>query len=70
MDGSKTENRADRGAFYIMIKEYIELTNIESGEFDVLRFCKQYHIPDKYIFLAADVAESALSVTISDLDLY
>lgn len=70
VDGSKTENRADRGAFYVMIKEYIELTNIEPEDFDVLRFCKQYHIPDRYIFLAANVAEDALSVTIPDLDLY
>jgi len=28
VDDSKTENRADRGAFYVMIKEYIELTSI------------------------------------------
>ncbi|WP_367294838.1 hypothetical protein [Levilactobacillus yonginensis] len=53
-----------------MIKKYIELTNVEPEEFDLLCFRKQYHIPDRYIFLAANVDEDTLSVTIPDLDLY
>lgn len=70
VSNSRIENRADHGGLYLMIKEYITLTGIEPEDFNVLNFCEQCHIPAKYVFQSANVAESALNIKIPDSSLY
>ncbi|MBS0948338.1 hypothetical protein JK167_11685 [Levilactobacillus brevis] len=70
VSNSKIEGRADHGALYLMIKEYITLTGIEPEDFNVLNFCNQCRVPAKYVFQSANAAESALDITIPDSTLY
>ncbi|ARW21822.1 hypothetical protein [Levilactobacillus brevis] len=67
---AKIESRADRGGLYLMIHEWLAFTGIESQDFNIETFCVQNHIPRKYVFMAAGVAEQALDVKIPKLKLY
>lgn len=70
VNNSKTESQADRGGFYLMIHEWLDLTGVEPQDFNIETFCVQNHIPRKYVFMVADVAEQALKIKIPKLKLY
>lgn len=65
---TKIEGRADRGGFYLMIMDYLSLTGIEPSQFNILKFCEQYHVPEKYIYIAALVATQVLDISLDDDD--
>lgn len=70
VNNAKIESRADRGGLYLMIREWLNLTGVEPQDFNIETFCVQNHIPRKYVFMAADVAEQALDIKIPKLKLY
>ena len=62
---SKIESRANRGAFYIMIKNYLNTTDIEPDDFNILRFAESYQLETKHLLFIRNVAEQELGIKIS-----
>ncbi|WP_334427176.1 MULTISPECIES: hypothetical protein [unclassified Levilactobacillus] len=70
INGSRIERRADLGSFYLLIKEYQSLYDIDPEVFSIVRFCEFAHVPSKYFYTAADAAEKVFDITISDKAFY
>ncbi|WP_143463737.1 hypothetical protein [Levilactobacillus enshiensis] len=70
VNGSKIERRADWGGFYLMVKEYQSLYDVEPEVFNIVNFCEFAHVPSKYFYTAADAAEKVFNITISDKAFY
>ncbi|PTM21769.1 hypothetical protein DA798_08620 [Lactobacillus sp. PFC-70] len=68
VNNSKIEARANQGGFYLMIKEYLSLTDIDPKEFNILTFSEQCHIPAKYIYTAGLAAEKVFNVKYTEAD--
>lgn len=51
-----------------MIMDYLSLTGIESSQFNILKFCEQYHVPEKCVYTAGLVANQALDISLDDDD--
>lgn len=68
VNNSKIEARADRGGFYLMIKEYLSLIDIDPGDFNILTFSEQCHIPAKYVYTAGLAAEKVFGIKYSEAD--
>ena len=68
VSNTKIEGRADRGGFYLMIMDYLNLTSIEPSQFNILKFCEQYHVPEKYVYTAGLVANQVLDISLDDDD--
>jgi len=70
VNGSKIERRADLGAFYLMLKEYQSVYDVEPEVFNIIQFCELTHVPSKYFYTAADAAEKVFGITISNKSFY
>jgi len=70
VNNSKIESRADWGGLYLMIKEYQSIYDVEPESFDIIQFCEYAYIPDKYVFMAANVAEKVFNINIPDNAFY
>lgn len=70
VSNSRIEARANNGAFYIMIKWYLQLTGIEPSDFNILRFKEAFNLDPKLIYPAANVAEKIINKHIQDHEFY
>ncbi|WP_047999944.1 hypothetical protein [Lactiplantibacillus herbarum] len=64
VSNSKIESRANHGAFYIMIKNYVNESGIEPQDFDLTRFSEAYHLEAKQQLFIRNIAENALGISI------
>ncbi|AVK62439.1 hypothetical protein C5Z25_12015 [Lactobacillus sp. CBA3605] len=65
VSNSKIESRANHGAFYIMIKNYVNESGIEPQDFDVTRFSDAYCLEPKQQLFIRNIAEDALGIKIN-----
>jgi len=65
VSNSKIEARANNGAYYIMLKDYINITGIEPSDFDLTRFVKFYNLDSKHLLFVRNTVESALGIKIN-----
>lgn len=62
VSNSKIEARANDGAFYIMMKWYLQMSENDSADFDFIRFLDAFKIPPKLTYQAALVAEETIKI--------
>ncbi|CAM3210342.1 hypothetical protein [Lactiplantibacillus plajomi] len=70
VSNSKIEARANHGAFYIMVRHYMNQTGLEPADFDVVRFGETCNLKPKFLFEAGNVAEEALNIKIPKHQFY
>ena len=70
VSNTRIEARANDGAFYIMVKWYLQKTDIEPANFNILNFAKVFNLDPKLIYPAANVAEKIINKQIQNHEFY
>jgi len=70
VSNTRIEARANEGAFYIMVKWYLQKTDIEPANFNILNFVKIFSLDPKLIYPAANVAEKIINKHIQNHEFF
>lgn len=70
VSNTRFEARANNGAFYIMVKWYLQRTGINPINFNILRFAETFSLDSKLIYPAANIAEKIIDKHIEDHEFY